>query len=178
MWTLNGCEHCKVGELQCHQNSLVFLTHVLTHVSTFRYLRIWYLRICYWLFKLEFWAVWNSACFSVARFYDHKSRHGAMFTQHNATRTKTIGVIIISLNAANASFIVGFIVLVSSHRETIDRKKAVTRHHNMWRSVTFPSHAWDIRPITTHWIAGQSEHASLLRTMSYVKIGVFQKGWA
>ncbi len=44
------------------------------------------------------------------------------------------------------------------------------------RGVTFPSHAWGIRPITTdHWRAGQSEHASLLRTMSFVKIDPFQK---
>ncbi len=51
-----------------------------------------------------------------------------------------------------------------------------TRHHNTVRGVTFPSHAWGIRPITMHWIAGQSEHASLLRTMSFVKIDAFQKG--
>ncbi len=29
-----------------------------------------------------------------------------------------------------------------------------------------------------HWIAGQSEHTSLLRTMSFVKIGAFQTGGA
>ncbi len=29
--------------------------------------------------------------------------------------------------------------------------------------VTFLSHAWGIRPITTHWIAGQSEHSALFR---------------
>ncbi len=34
---------------------------------------------------------------------------------------------------------------------------------------TFPSHTRGIRPITTHWIAGQSEHTSLLRTMSFYK---------
>ncbi len=55
------------------------------------------------------------------------------------------------LDATNASFIMGFIVLVSSRRDT---------HHNTVRGVTFLSHAWSIRPITTHWIAGQSEHAS------------------
>ncbi len=44
-----------------------------------------------------------------------------------------------------------------------------------WGGVTFLSHAWGIRPITTHQIAGQSEHASLLRTMSFVKIDAFQK---
>ncbi len=38
------------------------------------------------------------------------------------------------------------------------------------KGVTFPSHTWDIRPITTHWRAGQSEHTALLRTMSFVKI--------
>ncbi len=53
--------------------------------------------------------------------------------------------------------------------------------------VTFP-HAWGIRPITTHWLAGQSKHTvlfrtidiintmSMFRTMSFVKIDVFQKG--
>ncbi len=54
-------------------------------------------------------------------------------------------------------------------------RRAGTQHHNTVRGVTFPSHAWGIRPITTHWIAGQSEHASLLRTMSFVKIEAFQK---
>ncbi len=29
-----------------------------------------------------------------------------------------------------------------------------------------------------HWIAGQSEHTSLLRTMSFVKIDVFQAAGA
>ncbi len=51
-------------------------------------------------------------------------------------------------------------------------------HHNTVRGVTFPSHAWGIRTITTHRIAGQSEHASILRTMSFVKINAFQKGRA
>ncbi len=51
-----------------------------------------------------------------------------------------------------------------------------TLHHNTVRGVTFPSHAWGIRPITTHWIAGQSEHALLLRMMSFVKINTFQAG--
>ncbi len=49
---------------------------------------------------------------------------------------------------------------------------------NMVRGVTFPSYAWGIRPITMHWIAGQSEHTLLLRTMSFVKTDVFQKGRA
>ncbi len=47
---------------------------------------------------------------------------------------------------------------------------------NMVRGVTFPSHAWGIWPITTHWIAVQSERTSLFRTMSFLKIDVFQKG--
>ncbi len=47
---------------------------------------------------------------------------------------------------------------------------------NRVRVVTFRSHAWGIRPITTHWIAGQSEHTSLFRTTSFVKIGASQKG--
>ncbi len=49
---------------------------------------------------------------------------------------------------------------------------------NMVRGVTFPSHTWGIRPITTHSIAGQSEHTSLFRTMSFVKIYAFQKAGA
>ncbi len=49
---------------------------------------------------------------------------------------------------------------------------------NMVRGVKFPSHAWGIRPITMHLIASQSEHTSLFRTMSFVKIYVFQKGRA
>ncbi len=46
------------------------------------------------------------------------------------------------------------------------------------RAVAFLSHAWGIRPITMHWIAGQSEHTLLLWTMSFVKINAFQKGRA
>ncbi len=46
---------------------------------------------------------------------------------------------------------------------------AGTRHHNTVRGVTFPSHAWGIRPITLHWISGQSEHTSLFRMMNFVK---------
>ncbi|KTG38362.1 hypothetical protein cypCar_00027834 [Cyprinus carpio] len=40
------------------------------------------------------------------------------------------------------------------------------------------SHVRGIRPITMHWIAGQSEHTMLFRTMSFLKIDVFQKGGA
>ncbi len=43
----------------------------------------------------------------------------------------------------------------------------------MVRGVTFPSQAWGIRPITTQWIADQSEHTTLFRTMSLVKINAF-----
>ncbi len=39
--------------------------------------------------------------------------------------------------------------------------------------VVAPGHG-----ITMHWIAGHSEHASLLRTMSFVKTNAFQKGGA
>ncbi len=31
---------------------------------------------------------------------------------------------------------------------------------NMVRGMTFASHAWSIRPITMHWIAGQSEQTA------------------
>ncbi len=65
----------------------------------------------------------------------------------------------------------GFIVFVSSCRSG-------TQHHIMVRGVTFPSHAWSIRPITMHWIAGQSEYTLLFGTMSFVKIDTFQKGMA
>ncbi len=44
---------------------------------------------------------------------------------------------------------------------------------NMVRGVTFPSHTWGIRPVAKHWMAGQSEHTTLFRT-----IGMFQKGGA
>ncbi len=46
---------------------------------------------------------------------------------------------------------------------------------NMVRGITFPSHIWGSRPITTHWIAGQSEHTGLFRMISFVKINAFQK---
>ncbi len=46
----------------------------------------------------------------------------------------------------------------------------------MVRGVTFTSHARGIRPITTHWIAGHSEHTALFRVMSFVKIDAFHKG--
>ncbi len=46
---------------------------------------------------------------------------------------------------------------------------------NMVSGIIFPSHAWGIRPITTHWIAGQSEHTAFFRMMSFVKINMFQK---
>ncbi len=46
---------------------------------------------------------------------------------------------------------------------------------NMVRGVTFPSHAWGIRPITMHWIAGQSEHTMSFSTMRFEKTGAFQK---
>ncbi len=58
------------------------------------------------------------------------------------------------LDATNASFIMGFIVFVSPHGDTASQ-------YGEGR----------IRPITTRWIAGQSEHSSLLKTISYVKIG-------
>ncbi len=32
--------------------------------------------------------------------------------------------------------------------------------------------------MTTNWIAGQSEHTALFRTMSFVNIDAFQKGGA
>ncbi len=40
---------------------------------------------------------------------------------------------------------------------------------NMARGVTFLSQIWGIRPIKTHWIAGQSEHTMLFRTMRFWK---------
>ncbi len=46
---------------------------------------------------------------------------------------------------------------------------------NMVRGVKFPSQAWGIRPITMHWIAGQSEHTTLFRMMSFVKNLRFRK---
>ncbi len=48
-----------------------------------------------------------------------------------------------------ASLVMGFIVLVSSRWETPSQYGG---------GVTFTSHSWGIRPITTHGIAGQSEH--------------------
>ncbi len=50
---------------------------------------------------------------------------------------------------------------------------------NMVEREIFLSHAWGIRPITMHWIAGQSEHTALCKArMSFVKIYTFQKGGA
>ncbi len=73
-----------------------------------------------------------------------------------------------SLDATNTSFIMGFIVFMSLHRDTASqydkgRNISVTR---------LRCTALD----TMHWIAGQSEHTSRLRMMSFVKIGAFQKG--
>ncbi len=48
---------------------------------------------------------------------------------------------------------------------------------NMVSDVTFPSHNLGIWQITTHLIAGQSEHTVLFQTMSFVKMYTFQKGW-
>ncbi len=59
----------------------------------------------------------------------------------------------------------GFIDFVSSLRDTASQ-------YGKGRN------AWGIWPIPTHWIAGQSEHTSLLRKMSFVKIDGFQKGGA
>ncbi len=111
----------------------------------------------------------------VCRFSDHKCRHGNVYAARcNAMRKKTVQVIIISnyfSTGCNKFLVYNGFLLFSCHC-------ARTRHHNMVRGVTFPSHVWGIRPITTHWIASQSEHTSLLRTMSFVKIGAFQKGGA
>ncbi len=63
----------------------------------------------------------------------------------------------------------GLNVVVSSHQDMASQ---------YGKGITFPSPAWGIRPITTHWIAGQSEYTSLLRMMSFVKICAFQKGGA
>ncbi len=71
------------------------------------------------------------------------------------------------MDATNASFIMGFIVFVLLRWDTASQ---------YGKEGKFPSHAWGIWPITMHWIAGQSEQASLLRTMSFVKIDAFQKG--
>ncbi len=60
-----------------------------------------------------------------------------------------------------------FIVFVSSRRDTASQ-------YSEGRNISISR----IRPITTHWIAGQSEQALLLRTMSFVKIDAFQKGGA
>ncbi len=102
----------------------------------------------------------------VCHFSDHKCRHSVMLCK------KTVSVIIISNyvpTGCNKCLVYNgfycFCVVAPRHGITV-------------RAVTFPSHTWGIRPITTHWIAGQSEYASLLRVMSFVKIGVFQKGGA
>ncbi len=69
-----------------------------------------------------------------------------------------------SLNATNASFIVGFIVLVSSPRDTASQ-------HCKGRNISVTCLSYS----ANHWIAGQTEHTSLLRTMSFVKIDVFSE---
>ncbi len=73
------------------------------------------------------------------------------------------------MDATNASFIMGFIVFVSSRRDTASQ-------YGKGRNISVL--AWGIRPITTHWITGQSEQASVLRSMSFVKIDAFQKDGA
>ena len=69
-------------------------------------------------------------------------------------------------NHVYITFIMGFMFL--------SRRSGRTRHHNMLRGITFPSHAWGIQPITTRWIAGQSQHSSLFR-WAFLKIDAFQK---
>ncbi len=88
-------------------------------------------------------------------FYDHKCRHGVMFTQRSATRKKTAYVIIIShyvLTECNKCLIYSRFYCFSCFRAgTIDCKKAGTSHHNIGRGV---------------------------RAMSFVKMWAFQKGGA
>ncbi len=73
MNTMNGCEHYKVGQFQRRKDSLVLLTHS-KYVSIFK----------------EFATDYSNSSFVqcrvvlVWRFYDHKCRHGVMFTWCNA----------------------------------------------------------------------------------------------
>ncbi len=73
------------------------------------------------------------------------------------------------LDATNASFKMGFIVFVSSRRDTASQ-------YGEGRNISVSR----LRYSANHnaLIAGQSEHASLLRMMSFVKIDAFQKGGA
>ncbi len=40
----------------------------------------------------------------------------------------------------------------------------------IYYSVTFLLQAWGIQPITMHWIVGQSQHTSLLRTITFFNL--------
>ncbi len=73
------------------------------------------------------------------------------------------------LDPTNASFVMGFIVLVSSRRET-------PLQYGEGRNISVTR----LRYSTNHnaLIAGQSENTLLLRTMSFVKIDMFLKGGA
>ncbi len=66
------------------------------------------------------------------------------------------------LDATNASFIMGLIVFVLLCTES-----------QYGKGCNISISRLGIRPITTHLISGQSEHASLLRTMSFVKIDAY-----
>ncbi len=84
----------------------------------------------------------------------------------SATHKKTVWVIIISkyvLTDCNKCLIFNgfywFSLLAPGHGIS-----------TWYRGITFPLHSWGIRPIAMHWLAGQSEHTSLLRTISFVKI--------
>ncbi len=122
-----------------------------------------------WLSNIYRWRIylWNVS--SAFRKRAHSSKqHVSVSGTHScgATRKKTVWVIIISnyvLTECNKCLVYSGFYCLS--------RLAGTRHHNMVRGVTFPSNTWGIRPITTHWIAGQSEHTLLLRTMSFVTIG-------
>ncbi len=116
---LKGC-FFKVGQFQLRKDSLTLLTHSL---NTFSYLKNLLLT--------------SNASFEqcrlvlvVWRFSDHKCRHGNVYAAHcNATRKKT--VIMSPLDATKASFIMGFIVFVSSRRYTASQ---------YCKGLTFPSH--------------------------------------
>ncbi len=108
-------------------------------------------QLCFWLTACKYVSATDDSNVSfehcrvvlvVCRFSDHKCRHGNVYMAWcNATRKKTIWVIIISNyvpTGCNKCLVYKWVLLFLCRR-------AGTWHHNTVRDVTFPSHAWGIR---------------------------------
>ncbi len=111
------------------------------------------------IFK-EFSTDYSNAIFQQCRvvlvwcFSDHKCRHGVMFMRRGARS---------SLNATNALFILGFIVLVSSRLDTASQ-------YGKWRNISVThlrylanQYALDSCPIRAHLASHKDELCKNLR---------------